>query len=87
MLNAATVPLSSQTAQTTRTGSLLGRPIVNPVVDYLFLGGAITIPTFRDIVDNTTDARDIMSSGDSLSPNMRLTYRSSDFVSLPESAR
>lgn len=26
--------------------SLIGRPIVNPVVDYLFVGGAITIPVF-----------------------------------------
>ncbi len=29
-----------------RRGSLIGRPIVNPVVDYLFVGGAITIPIF-----------------------------------------
>jgi hypothetical protein len=27
-------------------GSWLGRPIVNPAVDYLFLGGAITVPIF-----------------------------------------
>jgi hypothetical protein len=46
MLNAGTAPLPSRAAQAARGDSLLGRPIVNPVVDYLFLGGAITIPIF-----------------------------------------
>src|SRR6476660_4383147 len=46
MLNVATAQLPSRTAEPAKRGSLLGRPIVNPVVDYLFLGGAITIPIF-----------------------------------------
>jgi len=46
MLNVATAQLPSRTAEPAKRSSLLGRPIVNPVVDYLFLGGAITVPIF-----------------------------------------
>jgi hypothetical protein len=40
------VSLSSRPVEPATRGSLLGRPIVNPAVDYLFLGGAITVPIF-----------------------------------------
>src|SRR4029450_5640495 len=46
MLNVATAQLPSRTAEPAKGRSLLGRPIVNPVVDYLFLGGAITVPIY-----------------------------------------
>ncbi len=47
----------------------------------------MTIPTFLEMVDRTTEARDMTSSGLSLSESIRLMYRSSDLLSRPESAR
>ena len=44
-MNIATVA-AARAVQPTRGGSLVGRCLVNPVVDYLFVGGVITIPIF-----------------------------------------
>jgi hypothetical protein len=47
MLNVATTAVSPPMAQVaSRRPSLVGRCLVNPVVDYLFVGGAITVPIF-----------------------------------------
>jgi hypothetical protein len=45
-VSVATATASPPVVQQSRKRSLLGRPIVNPVVDYLFVGGAITVPIF-----------------------------------------
>src|SRR5262245_41645844 len=45
-MEVARAAFSPRLAHSSKGVSLLGRPIVNPVVDYLFLGGAITVPIF-----------------------------------------
>jgi hypothetical protein len=44
-VNVATAAIDS-VVEPVKRPSLIGRPIVNPPVDYLFVGGAITIPIF-----------------------------------------
>jgi hypothetical protein len=45
-VTAATAAASPPAGQPSRKRSIIGGSIVNPVVDYLFVGGAITVPIF-----------------------------------------
>jgi hypothetical protein len=45
-MKTATAATAPSLVAPSSTASWIGRPIVNPVVDYLFIGGAITVPIF-----------------------------------------
>src|SRR4029450_10836794 len=62
-MNVATAAAGPAAAQPAKKSTLIGRPMVNPVVDYLFVGGAITIPIFiaTYYFPNLTPTRDAIA--------------------------